>query len=75
MTDSKLDLKTAFSQENLSREDILELRKNVYSSEDELENLNKNIQKLKKTKLNHNIKFIIREKHHTIIKNRENTNT
>ncbi len=49
MTDSKLDLNTDFSQENLSRENILELRENVYSSKDELDKLNKYIQKLKQS--------------------------
>lgn len=49
MVDSKLDFNEVFSRENLTIENILEFRKGVYSSEDELEVLNKKVRNLKQS--------------------------
>jgi len=49
MIDSKLDMDTVLSSENLTREDIIALRKEIYSSKDEFEKLEKKVRKLNST--------------------------
>ncbi len=49
MIDSKLDTDTVLSSENLTREDIIALRKEIYSSKDEYEKLEQKVQKLNST--------------------------
>ncbi len=49
MIDSELDMDTILSSENLTREDIIALRKEIYSSKDAFEKLEKKVQKLNST--------------------------
>jgi DNA-directed RNA polymerase subunit alpha len=46
MIDSELDIDTVLSSENLTREDVIELKKKIYSSKDEFEKLERKVKKL-----------------------------
>ncbi len=49
MIDSKLDTDAVLSSENLTREDIIALRKEIYSSKDEYEKLEQKVKQLNST--------------------------
>jgi DNA-directed RNA polymerase subunit alpha len=49
MIDSELDTDTVLSSENLTREDIIALRKEIYSSKDEFEKLEQKVKQLNST--------------------------
>ncbi len=46
MIDSELDMDTVLSQEGLTREDVIALKKEIYSSKDKYEKLEKKVKKL-----------------------------
>lgn len=60
MIDSQIDIDTDLSPENLTRENILALRNETFSSEDEFKKLNKKVQKL--------TLFISKEKDDSVVK-------